>query len=251
MSNYMILSSLTAALIILIRINWGLETGCTCKPSLWPLPGLLSLNWESWRRKSSAPGAQTLPFLTSLVSCKQLRGAGHQGSSSEWDWSCGRDGHVTIPSSSGIQVKKNILTIRKYAAGKLLSGFLLICQRWRFCSSRKWTDGGFGLMKTFLQELRRTKSPEQSGAAARPGCGAEPGHFPVLRYPGNRPEPSFLCLLTHEFNVQLMQIYSSHFSLWLYLLAADWHESASGSPDPADRCSRGSAAPAAAAGAEP
>lgn len=176
-SNYMILSSLTAALIILIRINWGLETGCTCKPSLWPLPGLLSLNWESWSRKSSAAGAQTLPFLTSPVSCKQVRGAGHWGRSSEWDWRCcGRDGHITISSSSWIQVQKNILTIKKYADVKLLSMFLIICQRQRFCSSRKSTDLGFGLIKTFVGGAVRDEHPTpergtRAGWAATPSAG--------------------------------------------------------------------------------
>lgn len=142
MSNYMILSSLTAALIILIRINWGLETGCTCKPSLWPLPGLLSLNWESWSRESSAPGAQTLPFLTSPASCKQVRGTGHWGSSSERNWRCGRDGHITIASSSWIQRKKNILKSENTQTWSFFLFFLIICQSQRFCSSRKWAGVG-------------------------------------------------------------------------------------------------------------
>lgn len=73
MSNDMILPSLTDALIILIRINWGLEAGCTCKPSLWPLPGLLPLNWESLCRRSWASSAWTLPFLKSTASWKQVK----------------------------------------------------------------------------------------------------------------------------------------------------------------------------------
>lgn len=136
---------------------------------------------------------------------------------------------------------------------KLLSFFffLIICQRWRFCSSRKWADVGFRLMKTFAAGAERDEQPRAERGRLTAGLRSRAGHLPVLRYPGNRPEPSFLWLLTHEFNVRLMQIYSSHFSLWLYLLAADWHERASGSPDPADRCSRGSAVSAAAPGTEP
>lgn len=106
---------------------------------------------------------------------------------------------------------------------------------------------GFGLMKTFAEGAVRDGHPSPGQGTGRERARA----LPLLRCPGNRPEPSFLWLLTHELNVRLMQIYSSHFSLCLYLLAADWHERASGSPDPADRCSRGSAAPAAAAGTEP
>lgn len=114
MSNYMILSSLTAALIILIRINWGSGTGCTCKPSLWPLPGLLSLNWESLCGKSEASSAWTLHFLKSAASWKQVNKAQNTKGVAVRDAGdgvlcCGRDGHNTVSSGSCSQVKRTFL----------------------------------------------------------------------------------------------------------------------------------------------
>lgn len=240
MSNYMILSSLTAALIILIRINWGLETGCTCKPSLWPLPGLLSLNWESWSRKSSAPGEQTLPLLTSPASCKQQRGAGHWGSSSERDWNVVGEWthhHFSFldPSEKGYF---NNQKIRRHEASSHLF-------------DRGFVSAGNGLVLGLVNEdvcwrSCRDEHPRAERGSCPGQAPAPPGAVTLATAPASlslAADPWIECAPYANVFVSFLP--------WLYLLAADWHERASGSPDPADRCSRGSAAPAAAAGTEP
>lgn len=64
------------------------------------------------------------------------------------------------------------------------------------------------LMKMFAGGAVGTSTPEQSGAPAQ----ARPRPLPVL-LPWQPPQPAFPWLLTHELNVRLMQMYSSHFCL--------------------------------------
>lgn len=62
LSNYVMLSSLTAVLTTLIRINWGQEAMCNQLPSPWPSAALLSAvesslggdgkRWEEWASSS-------------------------------------------------------------------------------------------------------------------------------------------------------------------------------------------------------
>lgn len=128
MSNYMIVSSLTAALSTLIRINWGWEARCTCTPSSWPLPGLLSLNWEGSCRKSWASSVWTLHFLDQQhpgnrwMRCKMLM----EQQRAILETACCAVGAWTERHLQWFlrASKKNIFTIKKYCR---LEGFGFGC----------------------------------------------------------------------------------------------------------------------------
>lgn len=92
LSNYMMLSSLTAVLTTLIRVNWGQEAMCSQLPGLWPSPGLLSAvesslggdgkRWEDWA--SASPPRHLHPGWVQSIAGQQ--GADLEAACAVWGW---------------------------------------------------------------------------------------------------------------------------------------------------------------------